>query len=232
MGEGTSEFPVVRSSDLDSHDSAREHRARGNPRLGLIAATFGFFVGFSAVALIGPVGAKFKAMMGLSSFMLGVLVAAPQLAGSLLRIPFGAWVDKVGGKKPLLTLLSISIVGLAGMCFVFFTLYPSNLTEQMYPLVLFFAVLSGAGVATFSVGIPQTSYWFSQKRQGSALGIYAGLGNTAPGIFTLILPFILVALGLPATYAAWLFFIACGTVIYALIAHDAPYFQLRNSGAP
>jgi NNP family nitrate/nitrite transporter-like MFS transporter len=216
---------------LNNKDPARKYVLKGSPRLGLTAATFGFFVGFAAVALIGPVGVKFKEAMGLSASMLGLLVAAPQLAGSLLRIPFGAWVDKVGGKKPLLTLLLISIVGLAGMSLILFTLYPSGLTEQMFPLILLLAVLSGAGVATFSVGIPQTSYWFPKKKQGWALGTYAGLGNTAPGIFTLILPFVLVTLGLPGSYAAWFLFVVFGTLIYGLIAYDAPYFQLVNSGA-
>ncbi len=205
---------------------------KGTPTEGLIAATLGFFVGFAAVSLYGPTAKEFKDVMGLSAAMTGLLVAAPQLTGSLLRIPFGAWVDKVGGKKPLLTLLSLSVIGMAGLTFILFTYYPDNLTIEMYPLVLFFGFLSGCGVATFSVGIPQTSYWFPQKRQGWALGTYAGLGNTAPGWFTLIIPFALAALALPGAYAAWFGFLLLGTVIYAIIAHDAYYFQLIKKGVP
>lgn len=206
------------------------HKLKGSPKRGLMAATFGFFVGFAAIALIGPVAVEFKEMMGLSASLLGLLVAAPQLAASFLRIPFGAWADKVGGKKPILTLLLISIVGLAGLSFIFFMLCISCLAGQLYPAVLFFSVLGGASAAIFSAGIPQVSYWVSQKRQGSALGIYAGLANTAPGIFTLILPYAFVALGLSGAYGSWLLFIVAGTLIYALVAHDAPYFQFRHSG--
>ncbi len=205
---------------------------KGNPTEGLIAATLGFFVGFAAVSLYGPTAKEFKDVMGLTAAMTGLLVAAPQLTGSLLRIPFGAWVDKVGGKKPLLTLLGLSVIGMAGLTFILFAYYPDNLTIEMYPLVLLFGFLSGCGVATFSVGIPQTSYWFPQKKQGWALGTYAGLGNTAPGWFTLIIPFALATLALPGAYAAWFGFLLLGTIIYAVIAHDAYYFQLIKKGVP
>ncbi len=40
--------------------------------------------------------------MDLTPTMLGLLIAIPSLSGSLLRIPFGAWVDSTGGKTPFL----------------------------------------------------------------------------------------------------------------------------------
>jgi NNP family nitrate/nitrite transporter-like MFS transporter len=88
---------------------------KGTPQMGLIMATFGFFIGFAAVSLYGPVASKLKEILGISGFMLGLLVAAPNLSGSLLRIPFGAWVDKAGGKKPILTLFILSIIGMIGL---------------------------------------------------------------------------------------------------------------------
>ena len=203
---------------------------RGDPRTGLAAATLGFFVGFAAVALYGPAAKNFKEVMELSGVMLGLLVAAPQLSGSLLRIPFGAWVDKEGGRKPFLLLLGLSVAGMAGLTTLLYLYYPEGLTREMYPLILLFGMLSGCGVATFSVGIPQTAYWFPQSRQGWALAVYAGLGNTAPGFFTLLLPFALVALGLTGAYSAWLLFLLLGTVLYALIARDAYFFQLVKKG--
>jgi NNP family nitrate/nitrite transporter-like MFS transporter len=162
--------------------------------------------------------------------MLGFLVAVPQLTGSLLRIPFGAWVDSGGGKKPFLVLFGLSIIGMIGLAYILLNYYPDRLTRDFYPVILFFGALSGCGVATFSVGVPQTSYWFPKNKQGFALGAYAGLGNTAPGIFTLILPFALAGLGLPGAYTAWLIFLIAGTIIYALVAVDAYYFQLVKRG--
>jgi len=215
---------------VDKLELIRKHNLKGDPKLGLVAATFGFFIGFAAVSLYGPTAKVFKQVMGLSGFLLGLLVAAPQLSGSLLRIPFGAWVDKVGGKKPLTTLLFLSIVGMAGLSTILLLYYPNNLTIELYPAILIFGILSGCGVATFSVGIPQTSYWYPQKKQGWALGVYAGLGNTAPGFFTIILPIALAALGLTYSYVAWLLFLVVGTIIYLYIAHDAYFFQLKANG--
>ncbi len=199
---------------------------KGNPSRGLFAATFGFFIGFAAVALYGPAAKEFKDVMQLTATQVGLLVAAPMLTGSLLRIPFGAWVDKVGGKKPMATLLLVSIVGMAGLTAVLFTLYPDRLTREYYPLILLLGLLSGFGIATFSVGIPQTAYWFPRSKQGYALGAYGGYGNIAPGLFTILISFLLPMLGLTRAYFIWFLFLVIGTIVYLIITHDAPYFQL------
>ena len=203
----------------------------GSPQIGLIMATWGFFIGFAAVSLYGPVAKNLKEILGLSGFLMGLLVAAPNLTGSLLRIPFAAWVDKVGGKIPLATLLILAVIGMGGLSTLLYLYYP-NLEPWMYWLILFFGFLSGCGIATFSVGIAQTAYWFPEKKQGSALGIYAGVGNLAPGLFGMILPFALKAIGLTWSYIAWFGFLLVGTVIYILFAKDAPYFQLVKAGVP
>ncbi len=206
-------------------------KIKGSPALGLAMATFGFFIGFAAVSLYGPVAKNLKEILGLSGFLLGLLVAAPNLTGSLLRIPFAAWVDKVGGKIPLATLLILSVVGMAGLSTLLYLYYP-NLQPWMYWLILFFGFLSGCGIATFSVGIAQTAYWFPESKQGFALGMYAGIGNLAPGIFGMILPFALKEIGLTNSYILWFGFLLVGTVIYILLAKDAPYFQLIKAGVP
>ncbi len=203
----------------------------GSPQIGLIMATFGFFIGFAAVSLYGPVAKNLKEILGLSGFLLGLLVAAPNLTGSLLRIPFAAWVDKVGGKIPLAILLILSVIGMAGLSTLLYLYYP-NLEPWMYWLILFFGFLSGCGIATFSVGIAQTAYWFPESKQGFALGVYAGVGNLAPGIFGMILPFALKEIGLTNAYILWFGFLLVGTTIYILLAKDAPYFQLVKAGVP
>lgn len=215
---------------MDNNELKKKYNLKGSPTSGLTIATFGLFVGFAAVSLFGPASKSLNESMEMSGLLLGILVAAPNLSGSLLRIPFGAWVDKVGGKIPFLTLLSLSIVGMVGLTTILFLYYPDNLTLSMYPIIFFFGLLSGCGIATFSVGIPQTSYWFPQEKQGIALGTYAGLGNTAPGIFGMILPLALISWGLTASYAAWVVVLVLGTIIYAVFARDAYYFQLVKKG--
>lgn len=207
----------------------KKYHLKSNPTQGLLMATFGFFIGFSAVSLFGTVASEFNKFLGLSGVLLGLLVGLPQLLGSLLRIPFGAWVDKVGGKKPMLILLSISIIGMIGLTSI---LYTGELTMEKFPLVLFFGLLGGAGVATFSVGVPQTNYWFPKDRQGFASGFYGGIGNIAPGVFGIVLPIVLAAFGLANTYLIWLLFLVVGTIIYAVFAKDAYSIQLTNQGLP
>lgn len=203
------------------------YNLKGTPNQGLFMATLGFFIGFSAVSLFGTVASEFNKFLGLSGVMLGFLVGLPQLLGSLLRIPFGAWVDKVGGKKPMLILLGISIFGMLGLTAI---LYTGELTMEKFPWVLLFGLLGGAGVATFSVGVPQTNYWFPKNKQGFASGVYGGLGNIAPGLFGIILPIVLAAYGLANTYLLWLIFLVAGTIIYAIFAKDAYSFQLMKQG--
>lgn len=203
---------------------------KGNPTQGLIGATLGFFIGFAAVSLFGPTAKKFQEVMNLSPVMVGFLVAMPSLSGSLLRIPFSAWVDTTGGRKPFLVLLGLSIVGMLGLTGVVYFYYPDRLSEGMYPLLLLLGFLSGCGIATFSVGISQVSYWFPQSRQGWALGTYAGIGNIAPGLFSFLLPIALKSWGLAGSYLAWLIFLVVGTALYYYTGRNAWYFQLLAQG--
>ncbi len=204
-------------------------KIKGTPSQGLTGTTLGFFFGFAAVALYGPTAIKFKEAMDLSPALLGLLIAIPSLSGSLLRIPFGAWVDSTGGKKPFLLLLIMSVIGLGGVTVLLATSYPDGM-KGMYGLVLFFGFLSGCGIATFSVGIGQTSYWFPRQKQGAALGTFGGLGNLAPGIFSIILPLFLKQYGFISAYFAWFLFLLLGTVLYGFLGINAWYFQFRKAG--
>jgi len=203
---------------------------KGNSKQGLTGATTGFFVGFAAVALYGATIAVFKQSFStLDPILLALLIAIPSLSGSLLRIPFAAWVDIDGGRKPFITLLSLSIIGMAGL-YIVMAFFRQNLSEYYY-LLLFLGALSGCGIATFSVGVSQASYWFPQSKQGRALGIYGGVGNLAPGIFTLLLPNVAIPLlGLSGSYLAWLIFLIVGTITYCIIGKNAWYFQLIKAG--
>jgi MFS transporter, NNP family, nitrate/nitrite transporter len=114
---------------------------------------------------------------------------------------------------------------------VVYFLYPDGLSASLYPLLLALGILSGCGIATFSVGIGQVSYWFPQARQGSALGAYAGIGNLAPGIFSFLIPLVLEGWGLAGAYLAWLVFLVLGVTLYHFTGLNAYFFQLREGGA-
>jgi NNP family nitrate/nitrite transporter-like MFS transporter len=213
-----------------AEENASASETKGTPGQGLAGATLGFFFGFAAVALFGPTAEKIRLAMDLSAFEVGLLVATPSLTGSLLRIPFSAWVDTTGGRKPFLVLLFLSALGMVGLYAVVAFLYPDRLDASYYPALLALGALCGCGIATFSVGITQVAYWFPPKRHGTALGTYAGFGNLAPGLFSFLLPLALAAWGLAHAYLGWLGFLLLGTVLYALLGRNAWYFQLRRSG--
>jgi len=207
-------------------------RFTGSPARGLIGATLGFFFGFAAVALFGATAQKFKEVLGLGQVMVGVLLAIPSLMGSLLRIPFAAWVDSTGGRKPFLVLLGLSVAGMAGLTLTV-SVFSSRLSPSSLPIVLALGALCGCGIATFSVGISQVSYWFPRSSQGTALGVYGGVGNLAPGIFTLLLPLALAGFGLSGAYGAWLLMLVVGAVLYFVLGVNSPYFQgLAGGRAP
>jgi NNP family nitrate/nitrite transporter-like MFS transporter len=203
---------------------------QGTPSRALFSATLGFFIGFAAVALFGTTAARFQEVMHLSPMAVGFLVAMPALSGSLLRIPCAAWSDASGARTPFLVLLLLSCLGMAGVAAVVLFLYPARLTSQLLPLLLVLALLCGSAIATFSVGVSQVSYWFPRRLQGRALAIFAGGGNLAPGLFSLILPFALASFGLAGSYLAWLAMLVLGTAAYAAFARNSPYFQFRAAG--
>ena len=204
-------------------------KIKGNSVSGLWIATLGFFFGMASVSLFGPTAHKFGDVMKLDPATIGLLVAIPSLSGSLLRIPFGAWVDTTGGKKPFAILLILSVIGVGGLMWLVNANYPDNM-DGTFPLILFLGLLAGCGVATFSVGISQASYWFPSKKQGYATGMFGGIGTLAPGLFALLLPIVIAAIGLGYAYVGWTVFLLIGTLIYILFARNAPYFQLKKKG--
>jgi NNP family nitrate/nitrite transporter-like MFS transporter len=130
----------------------------------------------------------------------------------------------------MLILLFLSIFGLFGLVLVAYIFFPLGITMAHYPLLLILGFFAGCGIATFSVGISQTSYWFPKEDQGKALGIYAGVGNLAPGIFSIIMAIILILWGLGGSYLLWFLILTIGTIIYYFIGLDACSFQLEKAG--
>ena len=195
---------------------------------GLTAGTIGFFAGFAAVALFGITTLKISPILHLTLVESSLLVAIPLVTGAFLRIPFSLLVDKLGRQ----TLAIQLIIGLIGMIGIIFTL--KSITSMphttAYYLLLTFGAIAGTGISTFSSGITYVSYFYPQKRQGTALGIYAGLGNTAPGIFTVILPFALASLGLVYAYVAWAIFLTIMIIIYEIVSVEPPYIRYIKEG--
>lgn len=216
--------------DQETIDQERAPRLIGSPSMSLGMTTLGLFAGLTTIVFYGVAGPVFKEALGLSGASLGLLLSSPHLTKAILRVPFGAWVDKVGGRLPFLILLCSSCIGMAGLVLLLLLYHPDELNSDLFGVLLLIGLLGGTGAATFSVGVPQTSYWFSSQRQGYALGFYAGVGNIGPGLFNLLMPLLVGVVGLTLAYASWLTFLVVVTVVYWYFAADAFYFQLQNQG--
>jgi NNP family nitrate/nitrite transporter-like MFS transporter len=183
--------------------------------INLILATLAFAVSFTAWSLISPVARQIQSDLGLNDFERSVLIAVPVLLGSLLRIPLGLLTDRFGGRKVFTALL-------------LFTLLPVALTgiaDSFWTYVLGGLFLGAAG-ASFAVGVPFVSRWFSPDKQGFALGIY-GMGNIGTAVALFSMPALAGALG-GRTWAFWFYLVP--VALMALRPRRAGHAQAEVAG--
>ncbi len=208
----------------------RSNLTNGTPLLGLTGATLAFFAGLATISLLADSVRLFGDVMVMSPIMIAMLVAIPNLTGTLLRIPFSAIADSTGGRSVILISLILSTIGMFCLYFIVLFCYPAGMSEGIYPLLLFFGALMGVGGATFSPGITQTSYWFPQEKQGMALGVFGGVGNLSPGIAAFLFPVVLMFTSLADTFLIFSICILACTIGYFILGKNAWYFQLLKQG--
>ena len=116
------------------------------------------------------------------------LAAMPGLAGGLLRLVWMTLPPIMGTRK---------MVTLTTLLLVFPTLgwgVRVMSPETPYWELLVLAFLAGVGGGAFSGFMPSTSYFFPRAKQGTALGIQAGIGNFGVSLVQLLTPW-LIGLG-------------------------------------
>ncbi|MBA3460322.1 MAG: NarK/NasA family nitrate transporter [Deltaproteobacteria bacterium] len=180
-------------------------------RTTLVACFLHFDFSFMLWVLIGSLGIPLSEAAGLSPAQKGFVVALPILAGSLLRIPVGLLVDRIGGKP----------VGIMLLAFLFL---PLALAWQLPPtlpnLIVIGATLGCAG-ASFAVALPLASRWFPPERQGLAMGI-AAAGNSGTVVTNLVAPQLVLSIGLAATFGVAMIGLAVILVAFMVLAHEPP----------
>ena len=93
------------------YETKTDYKIIGNQKLGLYGATMGFFIGFAAVTLFGPTSNKLEVAMGLNATLVGLLVAIPNLTGSLFSDASTMIFDGTDGK---LMTANINLIGETG----------------------------------------------------------------------------------------------------------------------
>jgi NNP family nitrate/nitrite transporter-like MFS transporter len=182
----------------------------------LLLATLAFALCFTAWSLIAPFAKTFKQNLGLDYTRALLLTAIPVVLGSLGRVPLGIVTDRYGGRLVFTLLLAFS--ALPAVLFGY---------AHAYWALLAVGFLLGIAGASFAVGVPFVSGWFSQDRQGFALGVY-GIGNVGTAIAFFGAPPISNHWG--RATVGWVVGIAllAGAALFYLLARNPPR---RGAGA-
>lgn len=188
-----------------------------NPRQTPRSNTLQLLLGTGAFALCFAVFGSVSAMMPvlkkqfqLAPVQVSIAVAIPVLLGSLGRIPLGLLTDRFGGRKVFTATMVCSVIAAFLMGRV------SN-----YDQLLFFGLLTGIALASFSVGVGFVSGWYSAERQGFALGVY-GAGNVGQSLAAFGAPVLFTHVGFRYTFWTFSGLLAIWAIIFVALAKDAP----------
>jgi MFS transporter, NNP family, nitrate/nitrite transporter len=151
----------------------------------LTLSTVSFTLLFAVWLMLGVLGVPIKTEFGLDKVQFSWLTAIAILSGSVWRLPFGLWADRVGGRVAMTTITLLTALPCLMMS------YAHSFTE-----LIVYAFCFGLAGNSFTSGVAWNSAWFSAQRQGVALGTF-GAGNVGASVTKLIGP-ILISI-VPAT---------------------------------
>jgi MFS transporter, NNP family, nitrate/nitrite transporter len=113
------------------------------------------------------------------------LVAMPGLSAGLLRLTWMVLPPILGTRKLVTLTTLLLVIPLMG-----WGIAVQN-PETPYWWLLTLSFLSGIGGGAFSGFMPSTSYFFPRRKQGTALGIQAGIGNFGVSLVQFVTPWII-----------------------------------------
>ena len=179
-------------------------------------STLAFTVCFAVWTIFSIIGVKIKQNLGLSETEFGILVATPVLTGSVSRIFLGVWTEQYGGR--LIYTLQMLLTAVATFLLSIVTTYE-----------MFLVAALGVGLAggSFIVGIAYVSRWYSEKAQGTALGIF-GAGNVGAAVTNFGAPFLVLAFGWEQTAQIYAAILVVMAVVFYLFTEDDPAHKERK----
>jgi NNP family nitrate/nitrite transporter-like MFS transporter len=196
--------------EMQSNVSQDQLKNSRQAYINLFLATLAFAVAFTAWSLVSPIAKQLQQALQLDDFQKSALIAMPVILGSLLRIPLGLLTDRFGGRRVFTVLLALTLLPVAFL----------GIADSFWTYILGGLFLGIAG-ASFAVGVPFVSRWFTPDKQGLAIGIY-GMGNigTAAALFSM--PALVSALG-SRQGAFWFYLVpvALMAIVFWLFARDA-----------
>lgn len=152
----------------------------------LWVTTYALTLGFITWFLASAIAPKLTAIgFDLSDAQLYWLIAMPGLAGGTLRLVWTFLPPLLGTRKLVTLTTALFLIPLIG-----WALAVQN-PETPYAVLLLLGALAGIGGGAFSGFMPSTSYFFPRSKQGTALGLQAGLGNFGVSLVQFVTPWII-----------------------------------------
>ena len=205
-----------------------ENGGRQVARRNLIWSIFAEHLGFS-VWLIWSVSSAFLVSMGFSYTpqQLFLLVALPNLVGSLLRLPYTFAVPKFGGRNWTMASAALLLVPTLG-----FAVAVQNPGTPFWAFCLI-AATAGLGGGNFASSMANINFFYPAAKKGSALGLNAAGGNLGVSLIQLFLPVIVGGAGIFGLVKASQSGISLERAAYvyaglAIVATLAAYFFMDN----
>jgi NNP family nitrate/nitrite transporter-like MFS transporter len=187
----------------------------------LVLSTTAFTLLFAVWLMFGMLMLKIAPEFQLTIDQKGWLLATAILAGAVLRLHFGIWADRYGGRLLMIGLL-------------LFTSIPCYFVSrcETYEQLLICAALFGVAGNSFSVGVSWNSAWFTDKSKGTALGVF-GAGNVGASLTKFLAPSLLPLLPVTGLLGGllpggW----RCIPVIYSIMLVGMAFLVWRYAPTP
>lgn len=151
----------------------------------LIVTTFTLTLCFAAWFLPSALVPKLNGLgFSFTATELYWMAAMPGLSGGLLRLVWMVLPPKIGTRKMVTLTTALLLIPVIG-----WGLAVQNPATPYWQLLVL-AFLAGIGGGAFSGFMPSTSYFFPRSKQGTALGIQAGIGNFGVSLVQLLTPWL------------------------------------------
>lgn len=148
--------------------------------------TFNLTLAFSTWFLVSAIAPQLNYIgFNLSKGQLYWLVAMPGLAGGFLRLVW-MFLPPIMGTRKLVWLSSLLLL----IPLVGWALAVQN-PSTSFTVLMLLAFLAGIGGGVFSGFMPSTSYFFPKSKQGTALGLQAGIGNFGVSLVQFVTPWVI-----------------------------------------
>ena len=164
--------------DPENWDSGRAWKTLWVTTFSLTLAFITWFLVSALAPVLNNIG------FDLSTSQLYWLTAMPGLAGGSLRLVWMFLPPVIGTRKLVWMSTLLLLFPLVG-----WGIAVQN-PDTSYVTLLLLAIMAGIGGGVFSGFMPSTSYFFPKSKQGTALGVQAGIGNFGVSVVQFVTPWV------------------------------------------